>query len=241
MGFLGKFSNAVGNGIQGITSKVGGAWNAMKDTASNAWDKTKGVTGKVWEGVKDAASKTGQFIYDNSDAIAGVVGGAALGAANYFGGPGAESFLKGTLSSAANFIPDGKVKDALLSAAGERQRNKSKPPNVDLTEENPGGVHYASNVGGNAQSSGGTGSQSNGNAQTVSDAAGTYIKKHSNPVPNGYDPMFVHNTPNALTQPFPVYHGKYVHKNSSKDNRKKIKPPKKNKSRSSSVSKHSKK
>lgn len=149
MGFLGKFTNAIRNGVQGITNKVSGAWNSMKDTVSNAWENTKGVAGQVWEGVKDAAVKTGQFIYNNSDAIAAGLGGAAMGAAGYFGGPGAASFLRESLIGASNFIPEGKVKDALLNAAWAKDRNNPKPSKVDLDEENPGGANYAGNVSGN--------------------------------------------------------------------------------------------
>lgn len=223
MGFLGKFTKWVSNGVQGITNKVSNVWNKVKDTASDAWEKTKGVAGKVWEGVKDAGAKVGKFLYDNSDAIGAALGAGAAGLASYYGvDPGTIMSVREAVGGAANYLPDGKLKDFILSAAW---KPKSKPPpttpKVELVDESPKGAGYATNV-----SAHGPPMKQNENQTSVS---GNYVQRIPTPkVPAiNYDPMFVQNTSSAVSPLHPVYTGKYTHKSSGRGRVKQKRVPKK--------------
>ena len=137
MGFLGKFTNWVSNKAQGISNKLGNAWNTVKGTAS-----------KVWEGTKDAAKATGKFIYDNSDAIAAGLGGLAAGvAAGYGVDPSTILGVREAVGGVANMLPEGKVKSALLSAAWKQKSSPdAETPKLDLSKMVPGGMEYAMNL-----------------------------------------------------------------------------------------------
>lgn len=144
MGLISKFTNWVSNKAQGISNKLGNAWNTVKGTAS-----------KVWEGAKDAAKATGKFIYDNSDTIAAGLGGLAAGvAAGYGVDPSTILGVREAVGGLANILPEGKVKSALLSAAWKQKGSVPDNPKYDLTKIVPGGIGYAMNlvrsgVGGN--------------------------------------------------------------------------------------------
>lgn len=227
MGFSEKIPNENTADSQGVTNKVG------------YWNTAKGVVGKIWEGAKNAASKTGNFIYNNSDVVGGAVGGALMGTAGYFGGPLASEAARDGLTHFAKAIPEGKMKDALLSAAWRKYKNDYTTPNVDLTTE-PGGVNHAENVSSVNSSNAATRNYSNAaTGNDFSGVTGHYNQSVQTPSSSGYDPMFMSNVsspsdplkaaPNVRSfSVHPTYTGKYTHKNNSKyNNWNKIKWPKK--------------
>lgn len=130
MSITSKFTNFINNAKQGISEKL-----------SNTWQGAKEITGKVWDNVKDSAVKVGNFVSENAEPIAAALGSAGTGVANYYLGPQAGKFINDSVGGFANMLPEGKVKNVLLAAAGQK-RKPPEPAKVDLNNTSPQSTAY---------------------------------------------------------------------------------------------------
>lgn len=121
----------------GIGSKLIETWNSAKQGISNklgqAWEGVKGVASKFAEGAREA----GTWVADHAEPIAAVLGGAGMGALTAYASPVIRAGAREVIGGISNMLPEGRWKNVINSFVGNAPP-ASKPVRVDLTQVVPG-------------------------------------------------------------------------------------------------------